>query len=91
MQFSIYVKFDQSIPYEDLPNIEVFFTSEDNADGIIFKEWMEGIELTQDFDKVLFITYDCKYHTEMFQHSHFTGTINNFTINFPLNNTKTLN
>ena len=58
MQFSIYVKFDQSIPYEDLPDIEVFFTSEDNADGIIFKEWMEGIELSQDFDKVLFYIHD---------------------------------
>ena len=53
MIFNINVRFDQSISYEDLPNIEVFFTSDDNADGIIFKEWMEGIELTQEFDKVL--------------------------------------
>ena len=53
-EFTVYVKFNESIHFEELPDIEVFFTSEDNSDGIMFKEWVDGVELRQHFEKVIF-------------------------------------
>ena len=51
-QFDISVNFNHSTPKRRLPDIEVFFTSVENMYGIIFKEWMDGIEMKQDFKKV---------------------------------------
>ena len=56
-QFDIRVKFNLSISEEDLPDIEVFFTSVENAYGIIFREWIDGIEMKQEFHKVHSILY----------------------------------
>ena len=49
-QFDIKVEFNESIA--QMPDIEVFFTSEENAYGIIFKDWMDGLEMTKEFKKV---------------------------------------
>ena len=45
------VKFERSL--KKLPDIEVFFTSRPNAEGIVFKEFMDGYELKRVFEKVL--------------------------------------
>ena len=50
--FTVYVRFNESIQSKELPDIEVFFTTEDNSDGIMFKEWIDGVELRQHFEKV---------------------------------------
>ena len=47
--FDFKVEFNQTIPENDLPDIEVFFTSVENAYGVIFKDWVDGIELKQEF------------------------------------------
>ena len=52
IQNDLQVKFNDSITLEELPDIEVFITSPANADGIIFKEWMEGNELRMNFERV---------------------------------------
>lgn len=44
------VTFQESL--KELPDIEVFFTSKANAEGIVFKEFMDGYELKKVFDKV---------------------------------------
>ena len=36
------VHFNQSIAREDLPSVNIHFTSEKNAYGVIFNEWMDG-------------------------------------------------
>ena len=38
--------------HDNLPDIEVYFTSVKNSDGIIFSEWMDGDELKFTFSKV---------------------------------------
>ena len=50
--FDFKVEFNETIPENDLPDIEVFFTSVENAYGVIFKDWVDGIELKQEFKKV---------------------------------------
>ena len=58
-QFAITVKFNRLISVKDLPDIEVFFTSVENAYGIIFREWIDGMEMKQEFKKVFFnLVYD---------------------------------
>ena len=37
---------------DTLPHIHLYFTSENNADGAIFSEWVEGEELKLEFDGV---------------------------------------
>ena len=50
--FDFKVEFNETIPENELPDIEVFFTSVENAYGVIFKDWVDGIELKQEFKKV---------------------------------------
>ena len=49
---SIHVNFDSSLPFESLPSVEMYLTSESNSYGVIFKEWMDGHELRFEFKKV---------------------------------------
>ena len=56
IQNDLQVKFHDSITLDELPDIEVFVTSPANADGVIFKEWMEGNELRMDFERVNYAT-----------------------------------
>ena len=39
---SILVKYNESIPIDNLPLLTIYFTSEKNAYGLIFAEWMDG-------------------------------------------------
>ena len=39
---NIIVQYDQSIALSDLPMLTIYFTSEQNAYGIMFSEWMDG-------------------------------------------------
>ena len=48
----LYVNFFGSNTKGNLPDIEVYFTSVKNSDGIIFSEWMDGNELKFTFLKV---------------------------------------
>ena len=43
---------DKSTNNDHLPDIEVYFTSLKNSDGIIFSEWMSGDELKFSFSRV---------------------------------------
>ena len=36
------VHFNKSISTEDLPSVNIYFTSDKNAYGVIFNEWMDG-------------------------------------------------
>ena len=58
----IRVNFNDSIvnKNEDLPNIKVFFTSENNSYGIITSKWSEGKKLSVDIDpkRKLYTTID---------------------------------
>ena len=56
IQNDLQVKFHDSITFDELPDIEVFVTSPANADGVIFKEWMEGNELRMNFERVNYAT-----------------------------------
>ena len=56
IQNDLQVKFNDSIALDELPDIEVFVTSPANADGVIFKEWMEGNELRMNFERVNYAT-----------------------------------
>ena len=38
----ILVEYDESIPLSNLPMLTIYFTSEKNAYGIMFSEWMDG-------------------------------------------------
>ena len=42
---SLQLKFAESMPEEDIPALQLFFTSEDNAYGPIDLRWVEGNEL----------------------------------------------
>ena len=50
---AIHVNFNESIPFESLPMIEMYLTSESNSYGVIFKEWMDGHELGFEFERVI--------------------------------------
>ena len=39
---NIIVQYDKSIAISDLPMLTIYFTSEQNAYGIMFSEWMDG-------------------------------------------------
>ena len=54
---TISVVFDANMSLEELPDIEFFMSSELNADGVIFKEWMDGSELKFHFDKVCILLF----------------------------------
>ena len=49
---SIFITFNEEIKSQDLPNVEMYLTSESNANGIISKDWLDGNELQFDFKKV---------------------------------------
>ena len=46
------VKFNETFSMENLPNIEVIVTSEENSNGIIFSEWKDGVPLKFEFNRV---------------------------------------
>ena len=48
----ILLNFNKSIPYDKLPNVDIFLTSEKNSPGIFIYEWMDGKELHLTFPKV---------------------------------------
>ena len=49
---TITLSFNESISYDDLPDVDLFLTSEKNAPGVIHYEWMDGDELHLQFPKV---------------------------------------
>ena len=49
---TITLSFNESIWYDDLPDVDLFLTSEKNAPGVIQYEWMDGDELYLQFPKV---------------------------------------
>ena len=55
---SITVNFNKSIPYDELPNVDIFLTSEKNSPGVLKYEWMDGNELHLKIPKVC--TYSCQ-------------------------------
>ena len=46
------VIFNETFSVEDLPNIEVIVTSEENSNGIVFTDWRDGVALKFEFDGV---------------------------------------
>ena len=46
------VIFNETFLVEDLPNIEVIITSEENSNGIVFADWRDGVALKLEFDGV---------------------------------------
>ena len=52
---AIQINFNESLPFDSLPMIEMYLTSESNSYGVIFKEWMDGHELGFEFEKVISI------------------------------------
>ena len=46
------VKFNETFSMEDLPNIDIIVTSEENSDGIIFTDWKDGVALQFEFNRV---------------------------------------
>ena len=49
---TITLNFNESISYEDLPNVDIFLTSQKNSPGVLHYEWMDGDELHLQFPKV---------------------------------------
>ena len=49
---TITLSFNESISYDDLPDVDLFLTSEKNSPGVIHYEWMDGDELHLQFPKV---------------------------------------
>ena len=50
---SIDLFFNKSISFEELPDLNFYVTSEKNANGIVFNDWMDGEEFTFKIDKVI--------------------------------------
>ena len=50
--FGIEVSFNEQFDMEDLPNIDIFITSEENSYGVLFADWRDGDVLEFDFDRV---------------------------------------
>ena len=50
--FGIEVSFNEQFDMEDLPNIDIFITSEENSYGVLFADWRDGDVLHFDFDRV---------------------------------------
>ena len=46
------IDFDESLGVNELPNVELYLTSEGNSHGVIFNEWMDGDDLKFVFHKV---------------------------------------
>ena len=46
------IDFDESLEVNELPNVELYLTSEGNSHGVIFNEWMDGDDLKFVFHKV---------------------------------------
>ena len=49
---TIILNFNKSIPYDKLPDVDIFLTSEKNSLGILMYDWMDGKELHLTFPKV---------------------------------------
>ena len=49
---TIILSFNKSIPYDKLPDVDMFLTSEKNSLGILMYDWMDGKELHLTFPKV---------------------------------------
>ena len=49
---SITLNFNKSIPYDELPDVDIFLTSEKNSPGVLKYEWMDGDELHLKIPKV---------------------------------------
>ena len=48
----ITLNFNKSIPYDELPDVDIFLTSEKNSLGVLKYEWMDGDELHLKIPKV---------------------------------------
>ena len=48
---SIQLVFNESISFEDLPDLDFYMTSEKNSYGIVYNEWMDGAEEKFSFEK----------------------------------------
>ena len=42
--------FNETLMPEDLPSMKIFVSSEDNADGIVFSQWFNGMVMKIDID-----------------------------------------
>ena len=49
---AITLYFNESISFDDLPDLDFYLTSEKNSNGIIFSEWIDGNEEKLSFEKV---------------------------------------
>ena len=49
---SITMSFNKSIPFDKLPDVEIFLTSEKNSHGVLQYEWFDGDELHLKIPKV---------------------------------------
>ena len=49
---SITLSFNESISFDERPDLDIYITSEKNFNGIIFNEWMDGNEYKLSFEKV---------------------------------------
>ena len=46
------MSFDKSIPFDKLPDVDIFLTSEKNSYGVLQYEWFDGDELHLKIPKV---------------------------------------
>ena len=53
------IDFDESLNTNELPNVELYLTSEGNSHGVIFNEWMDGDDLKFVFHKVCNTLWKC--------------------------------
>jgi len=59
VQSDIYIKFNETIIYDNLPEVlEFYLTSERNSHGIVFNEWKDGEELDIKINKDKWIKYN---------------------------------
>ena len=76
---TIILNFNKSIPYDKLPDVDMFLTSEKNSLGILMYDWMDGKELHLTFPKVcifycqtVFIAYCHSYSANLYYlHKYF--------------------
>ena len=60
---SIDLFFNKSISFDELPDLNFYMTSEKNANGIVFNDWMDGEEFTFKINKVIMYFFKTTFHT----------------------------
>ena len=74
---SIDLFFNKSISFDELPDLNFYMTSEKNANGIVFNDWMDGEEFTFKIDKEKWTRYDAWMKIRQEKYRYLSDTLFN--------------